>query len=574
MLDGRADRAPASPLGSDHMEARDPSPSHGQPDVVVRAAVDWPGRRAVGIRHSIRVANRRGDMKTGARNPNLADSGYPIAHGRCDQQDNTPGAGPTGPTETLGPDAIQYSWLGPGHFGGLISSPYPDGRRVIWSNGRQTISKLDYDTLEVLATLPTGDQPVTSQRELEAHVARLDELRGQAAIDHAIALALEFLVGLEGVYALVDRDNTLFLGRTTAVVAYAERDRSDPASPIVEQARWDKPAHVEGSFVGVNITFDGRLLLSTDHGWLVCLARDFSEFDAIQLPGAAEQAAAHWARMEAEGRSGYGWVRTSMCVDERDGIYVSSVDHTHKVVWTGERLSLDEADGAWSAEYRNGRGWGSGTTPSLMGFGPDEDRFVVIGDGDDVVNITLLWRDEIPADWEQLPDAPSRRIAGIGPANMGDPGLAAIQTEQSITVSGYGAMTVNNESATVPPGMGGSLLSFFLGHDPAYTPFGLHKYQWNPRERTFDEAWVCTTVSSPNSVPFVAQASDLVYTCGARDRRWTIEAVDWNTGEPAFHYVLGGSQFNTLGAGVTVDDDGRLLFGTIFGKTRILRTAP
>ena len=38
-----------------------------------------------------------------------------------------------------------------------------------------------------------------------------------------------------------------------------------------------------------------------------------------------------------------------------------------------------------------------------------------------------------------------------------------------------------------------------------------------------------------------------------------------------FHYVLGGSKFNTLGAGVTVDDDGRILYGTMYGKVRILR---
>ena len=374
-------------------------------------------------------------------------------------------------------------------------------------------------------------------------------------------------------YALVDRDNTLFLGGTTAVIAYAETDRADPASPIVEQARWEKPDHIAGGFVGVNITFDGRLVLSTDHGWVVSLARDFSGYDAIQLPGAAENAAPHWERMEAEGRAGYGWVRTSICVDSDNGIYVSSVDHTHKVVWTGERLSLDEADGAWSAQYRNSRGWGSGTTPSLMGFGADEDRFVVIGDGDDVVNITLFWRDEIPDDWMQLPGAPSRRIAGIGAANMGNPDLPDIQTEQSITVSGYGAMTVNNEPAYTPPGLGargGRMLCAFLGHDQTYTPYGLHKFEWNPHTRNFAEAWVCTSVSSPNSVPFVSQASDLVYTCGVRDRHWTIEAIDWSSGEPAFHYVLGGSQFNTLFAGVTLDDEGRLLFGTIFGKARVL----
>ena len=47
--------------------------------------------------------------------------------------------------------------------------------------------------------------------------------------------------------------------------------------------------------------------------------------------------------------------------------------------------------------------------------------------------------------------------------------------------------------------------------------------------------------------------------------------LDWTTGEAAFHYVLGGSRFNTLGAGVTLDEEGRLLFGNIFGKTRVLR---
>lgn len=76
-------------------------------------------------------------------------------------------------------------------------------------------------------------------------------------------------------------------------------------------------------------------------------------------------------------------------------------------------------------------------------------------------------------------------------------------------------------------------------------------------------------VSSPNSVPFVGQGSDIVYTCGARDRQWTIEGIDWTTGESRFHYVVGGSMYNTLAAGVTLDEEGRLLYGTIFGKVRI-----
>ena len=514
-------------------------------------------------------------MTTGPRNPFLADSENPIAHGRCDQQDNTALTGPRPDgSRALGEDEIQHVWLGPGHFGSLISSPYPDGRRVIWSNGRQQIAKLDYDTLAVLATHTVEGQTVTPRGELEADVAGLDDRHGDEALEHAAGLAMRYLTGLDGVYALLDMDHTMFLGRRTSVVAYGEAVPGDRASAIVERARWPKPDRVEGSFVGVNITHDGRLVLSTDHGWLVCLERDFSSYEAIQVPGAAEQAAAHCARMEAErGNTAYGWVRTSMCTDDEGGIYISSVDHTHRVVWTDERLSTDPADGAWSAEYRNGAGTGSGTTPSLMGFGDDEDRFVVIGDGDDVVNITLLWRDEIPEDWEQLPNAPSRRIAGIGPADMGDSDLPTIQTEQSITVSGYGAMTVNNEPASTPdwlPERGARMLSFFLGHDPAYTPHGLHKYEWDPETRSLREAWVNTEVSSPNSVPYVSRGSDLVYTCGVRDGKWTIEAVDWSTGESAGWWVVGDSRFNSLGAGIVIDDDGRILYGNIFGKTRLL----
>lgn len=512
-------------------------------------------------------------MNTPPKNPYLADSLNSMAHGRSDQQDNCPGPGPSGPTEVLGPDDVQYTSLGPGHFGGNFSGPYPDGKRVIWSNGRENIAKLDYDTFEVLASFALTDTP-TADEDLEAGLRGLDELRDKEAIDHAIVLSLTHMVGLDGVYSAVDCDNTLFVGRTDRVVAYTDAEPGVRASEIVERDVWMKPDHINGQFVGVNMTFDGRIVLSTDHGWLVCLTRDFSDYDAIRLPRAEEEAAAHWTRMEEAGKRGYGWVRTSLCVGDDGGIYCSSVDHTHKVMWTGERLSLDEADGAWIAPYRNGTGWGSGTTPSLMGFGPDEDRFVVIGDGDDVVNITLFWRDEIPEDWEQLPGAPSRRIAGMGPANMGDPDIAAIQTEQSITVSGYGAMTVNNEPASIPegfPGQGQRLLCFMLGHDPAYTPHGMHKFAWDPETRSFDEVWVCQSVSSPNSVPYVAQGSDLVYTCGSRDRMWTIEAVNWTTGEEAFHYVVGPSRHNSLGAGVTIDEEGRIVYGNVFGKTRILR---
>nr|MCS5683612.1 hypothetical protein [Acidimicrobiales bacterium] len=209
-------------------------------------------------------------MRIGYRNPFLADSESPIAHGRCDQQDCSPLAGPRPQGRRVIRDRErQYAWLGPGHFGSLISGPYPDGRRVIWSNGRQQIAKLDYDTLEVLATLEIGDEAATSVADMASDVAGLDDLTGDEAISHAAGVAMRYLTGLDGGYALLDHDHTLFLGRKASSVAYTDAVPGDQSSAIVEKARWDKPQEIEGFFVGMNMTPDGRLVMSTDHGWLV-----------------------------------------------------------------------------------------------------------------------------------------------------------------------------------------------------------------------------------------------------------------------------------------------------------------
>ena len=84
-----------------------------------------------------------------------------------------------------------------------------------------------------------------------------------------------------------------------------------------------------------------------------------------------------------------------------------------------------------------------------MGFG-DEDRFVVLTDGDKVMNMVLFWRDEIPPRLAGDRGAPSRRIAGMLRADIGRSDASAVQTEQSVVVGGYGAFVVNNAPASKP----------------------------------------------------------------------------------------------------------------------------
>jgi hypothetical protein len=157
---------------------------------------------------------------------------------------------------------------------------------------------------------------------------------------------------------------------------------------------------------------------------------------------------------------------------------------------------------------------------------------------------------------------------------MGDDTLTSIQTEQSVVTGGYGAFVVNNDPASVPddfPAAGNRVLVGYAGSDPAFTPIGMQKFEWDPQARRFTEAWVNTDISSANSVPIVSTESDLVYTVGARDGEWTMEAVDWSTGEPAFHYVTGSNRYNTLFSGINLDEDGRLIHTTAFGIVRYER---
>ncbi len=513
----------------------------------------------------------RGDgAATAPRNPYLADSGVPIGHIDSAQTTSTPIAGPTGPTGELGPGDLTYQHLGPGHFGIAISPEYPDGERVIWSNGGDRISKLDADTLAVLSELALPGKTLQSPAQADAELEILDREQGEALGNAAVTLASTYLQGLAGVYYALDADNTLYVGGATSIIAYGD-DGRDRSSPVTVHREWAKPPDVGGNFVGVNMTFDGHLVLVTDEGWVVAVTRDFASYDAIQIAG-AEDAAAHNAEVRAAGaRPGAAdFVRNSVAVDRDGGVFVASYDHLHKVVWDGRALSTDRRDGAWSAPYLDGTGNGSGATPALMGFG-DDDRLVVITDGEPLMNVVAFWRDGVPKGWKRLPGAPSRRIAGQLPADMGDPGLQGIQTEQSVVVGGNGALVVNNDPASIPPGfpaVGVRVLAGYAATDPAFTPHGLQKFEWDGRRRELREAWANRRLTSANAVPVVSLGSDVVYTVGVRDGQWAVEGVDWGTGRSRFHWVTGSARYNTGFSGMNLDQDGRIVHTTPFGIVR------
>ena len=199
------------------------------------------------------------------RNPYLADSVNPMAHGDPAQQDAVRVPGPSDPGPRLSSDEVRYAPTGPAHFGAFTSSPYPNGRRVLWSNGLDRVVKVDFETYEVLATYWLPGARRWTEEEADDAIAGFDASNeGIGAIWRAFRESSK-LRDLSGVYTVLDKDNTYYIAsKDGSITAYADADPSDPASGIVEKATFVLPPDVSGLTVGMNMTFDGWLVLPTE----------------------------------------------------------------------------------------------------------------------------------------------------------------------------------------------------------------------------------------------------------------------------------------------------------------------
>jgi hypothetical protein len=479
-------------------------------------------------------------------NPHLADSPWPGNHRNPYAQASSPLPGPAAPADRVN---VDHDGFASAPIVLSFSPEYADGGRVIWASTvglTNEILKIDPETVTVI----------------DKYVPQAEEGAGPGTNS------------VSGAYNLVDADNRLHVGQASALEVYGDAVPGERESSIELLRRFELPAGAmcgDDRLVGITMTYDGHIAFATENGVVGVVPRQPERMTAEHLRTFSVNGGDCAGGADGEVET----VSNSIAADEDGGIYVVTSHAMYRIDWDGAELSQAWRSGyAGAAGSGGGRlGAGSGSTPTLMGTGPDDDRFVVITDGQELMHLVLMWRDEIPAGWEPVREGADRRIACEIPVTFGDEAADRSLSEQSVLVRGHSAVVVNNLQELDPVvGQAPSQVapySQLLSGLPGNAPTGIERFDWDPRTNSCDVTWSNPDVSIPNGIPTMSAATDLVYGIGARDGVWTLEGLEWDTGEVALTVpTTAFPTSNSFYAATTIGPDGTVWTGNFGGVTR------
>jgi hypothetical protein len=434
-----------------------------------------------------------------------------------------------------------------------VSGPYPDGKRALWFStvsapDARRVYKADYETLA-----PLGSYDVTEE--------------GRAPSD---------VPNTSGVYNLLARGNRLVTVRDRTIEVYTDAVPGVRTSDVKLERRFTLPdsalCRSGDRIIGLTLLFTGELAFATVQGVIGVVPIEPDRLNAAHLATASINGAA--CRDPGVPDDQLEGISNSLAADEDGGIYPVSVRAMYRFDYASGRLTR-----TWRVPYETGGGGGgarldegSGSTPTVMGTDPGDDRFVVITDGQRLMHLVLFWRDRIPPGWRPIAAGKDPRIACETPVDFGDPGATESVSEQSVVVRGYASVVVNNKLsldtlfATLPPSV--RPLSALSAQVPGNEPHGVQRIDWDPRTRTCRSVWANRDVSIPNAVPTMSSRTRLVYGLGLRDRTWGLEALDFASGASRLFVPATAAPYdNSFFAQTTVAADGAIIVGALGGIT-------
>ncbi len=517
-----------------------------------------------------------------APNPFLSSPLYGITHFDSSQSDSTPFGPPSGRFD-IEPSQQPIVYGGPINIISLASTD-PD---FMWVVGHDRVSYADRSngawkpvaTFEALADATDNLLPPVPDKKFrefgESSAVGMSVSEMDAYLEEILGPNYRARFG-NGVYSVVDNENVLYTNFGNSLYAFALKDPENPSSGILVKHKIANVIEdIQGGsenrtaplalgptrLFGLSMTYDGRLIVTFSNGVSV-IDRDLDLASKVFYRFGDDE-----------------YVSNSIAVDENNGMYIASDKLMRKLVWTGTTISDREEDGAWASAYDGSDvlppiikvGMGTGSTPTLMGFGDDPDKLVVITDGAKHMKLVAFWRDAIPEGFVQKPGTASRRIAGQIQATFGLPAPLPewLQSEQSVVVSGYGAFVVNNLPTTVDPELqaANKILQVSVMGPGSPASLGVERFEWDPETDEWRSVWGRPDVSSTSMVPVHSQSASMALVNGYYERSgWEVTGLDWNTGETIHRTVFGKKNLgNGAYAIIQYLADGFLLFNSIVG---------
>lgn len=503
-------------------------------------------------------------------NPWLTDSVYPISHHDPAATESFPVAGPTDGRQLTNEDVrrIPAAWT---------SNPTvksAGGRTIVIASGLDGIRKIDatgdafelvsytpYPGLESLAATATPSRVQAVLDETNAARRANDDARLLALAKKAEEVCITREYMQNGGYNLIDHDGYHYaaFGGLKIVKTGDENDPSKPLRVVgVNDYSAALPATVAKTsrIAGLGMTYDGHIVAAAD-GILFLIGRNLELEGALPFPGEH--------------------IENSICIDDKGGIYVVTSRRMLKVVWTGSKLSYDEADGGWQSEYNTMSpaqaqaagsltlSGGSGTTPTLLGFGDDADKLVVIADADPAgTNLVAFWRDRIPDGFRRKPGTKSARIADQVRLEV-----SRATIEASPAVLGTGVIVLNATYPKPATDIWGNAMTAGVTR-PA--PTGAQKLVWNRDTKAFDKSWTNNEVDNTDiMVPAISAESGLVYAASKQRGNYEFVGLDWETGEIRARWPFPDDSraWNCYGGITTLLENGDLLLGGMFAIKRV-----
>jgi hypothetical protein len=505
-------------------------------------------------------------------NPWVSDSAYAISHHNPAQTDVTPVDGPTRGKQLTLDDVktVPLLWCSAPlykHIGDdtVVIASNPMGLIKVRATGEdfELISNVPYPGREEVHAEVTDDKIMEVMADIDANRRQKQDWR---LLFNSWLMYYKLNINMRtmpsGAYAVIDKEgyHYTFYDLHHLVKSFDNNEVQQALVPvkhanIVSQLPPEVAAGID-KILGINLTYDGHIVAAAT-GAVIVVDRELRVVDYKLFPGE--------------------YVENSIAVDDDNGVYVVTSVNMHKLVWTGSELSRARQDGAWSSPYdvmpegealeMGAASHGSGTTPSLLGFGDDQDKLVVISDGNpDNAQIVAFWRDEIPADFKQKPGTQSRRIADQIPFK-----LSKTTVEASPVVYGNGVLVVNSTYPEPGPISMDLISNAFLAGTTRKAPLGIQKYEWLPGEDRFVESWSIADVDNTDWMPpAVSTRNGLVYIANKRNDTYEYFAADWDTGEKKATWVFPDDSvlWNNWG-GITVFlEDGDFLLGGFFAIKR------